>query len=161
QRMAYFSPDGKLILTADAKGKAELWEALDGKAHGTAMQHPQPVCGANFSLDGRSLWTACEDTVLRQWDVETGQILATHRDPAGLALAAFDRYGRAALFYGAGKYVQLRDLTTGVEQGPLLSHPTLTIRTIIINAEGSIAVTTGFDRTTRLWDGVTGRPLGP
>jgi WD40 repeat protein len=77
---ADFSPDGRLILTAN--DAARLWDAHTGKpirafAEGGARD-------AAFSPDGRLIVTASADKTLRLWDVETG-------DPVGEPLKGHDR----------------------------------------------------------------------
>ena len=78
-----FSPDGKLLATANGDGTVGLWNPVTGQASGG-------FSGRNavaFSPDGKLLATAEVDGTVRRWDLAT-------RQPAGAPLPA-DSWGHA------------------------------------------------------------------
>ena len=95
--------DGKLLATAPVEGKTRrlllsdddtqllLWHYLASAEHNEALlldarsgrrlhtlRHPAPVTVTAFSPDGQSLFTGCEDGVLRQWSRGDGRLLQSH-----------------------------------------------------------------------------------
>jgi WD40 repeat protein len=107
------------------------------------------------------VWTAARDETLRRWDRHTGALIATWPAPATLDLAVFGPSDRAALILGGGHYLQLRDMTQ--PQGPslLFDHLNPAVTRLAFSADGLLAATVGKDRTCRLWDCATGKPVGP
>jgi hypothetical protein len=80
------SPDGGRLLTASGDGTAQVWDAATGEALTPPLRHTSPVWHAQFSADGRRIFTATArspDTYavnaaaqeVRVWDAATGQPL--------------------------------------------------------------------------------------
>jgi WD40 repeat protein len=88
-----FSPNGRLLATADGDGTVRLWNPATGQPVGA----PLPVDasgngGVNavaFSPDGRLLATAGGDGTVRLWDPATGQPIGSPL-PADTSGTAYD-----------------------------------------------------------------------
>ncbi len=76
---AAWSPDGKLLVTADDDGNAYLYRSTDGKVVATLPTFGGRLLSAYFSPDGKSLLTAGTDTSVRLWDVATALAAARAR----------------------------------------------------------------------------------
>jgi tetratricopeptide (TPR) repeat protein len=88
-KTAVFSPDGRLVLSADAGGTVSLWNAETGAAAAPPIRCPGEVSYAGFSKDGRRVLTQCNLQPmlnygglpsyplgeLRIWETATGQPL--------------------------------------------------------------------------------------
>ncbi len=71
-----FSPDGKLLASANMDNTAKLWHLPNGKLKAELTSHTLAVWDVAFSADGRTLATRGADA-LKLWNVETGQELMT------------------------------------------------------------------------------------
>lgn len=80
--VATFSPDDRLLLTASRDGVVRFWHGVAGdaprvlhqsiKAGGPALHalpHGSAVLSAHFSADGKRFVTACENGLVRVWDL--------------------------------------------------------------------------------------------
>jgi RNA polymerase sigma factor (sigma-70 family) len=59
-------------LAVTTHGYAMLWDAATGKEL-RRLEHPSGIARVHLSADGRVLFAACGDNILRAWDTGTGQ----------------------------------------------------------------------------------------
>jgi WD40 repeat protein len=64
-----WSPDGKLLATAGADGKAVLWSRQSLECLSELYGHVGGIASVAFSPDGRTLATAGDDRIIRLWDI--------------------------------------------------------------------------------------------
>jgi dipeptidyl aminopeptidase/acylaminoacyl peptidase len=164
---AVFSPDGRLIATADGDGAARLWDVATGTLVHVMAGHAGEVRSVAFSPDGRLMATAAAGDVARLWDVATGalvrqvtsghardvafspdgQLLATAggsgSQPAGVAAPAVTDNG-AWLWHTA---------TGALVRGTAASFFGL-VKTVSFSPDGQLLATTG-GTSAWLWDVAT------
>lgn len=72
-----YSPDGKYLLTGDAKNKAHLWDLASITKHTTLMGHTSPVYGSAFHPDRSTVvssdFAVFSKSTLRFWEIATGR----------------------------------------------------------------------------------------
>ncbi|MET8156713.1 PQQ-binding-like beta-propeller repeat protein [Sphaerisporangium sp. NPDC005289] len=71
-----FSPDGKLVATADGAGTVQLWNPLTGHRIGLPLPRSAGINKLAFSPDGSLLAGAGSDGTLRLWDPATGRLVS-------------------------------------------------------------------------------------
>jgi RNA polymerase sigma factor (sigma-70 family) len=157
-----FSPDGKLLASAAADHRVQLYDAQTGRAQAALVGHQCPIRCVAFAPDGHSLASGDVDGQVKLWDIATrterttmrraGQVLSIAFAPDGWMLAAGYRDGTIRLWNPSGT---LRDTFTG--------HTDM-VYALAFSRDGTELASASKDRTARLWNVATGRErltLGP
>ncbi|CAG7852496.1 SubName: Full=Related to WD40-repeat protein (Notchless protein) {ECO:0000313/EMBL:CCA73057.1} [Serendipita indica DSM 11827] len=166
-----FSPDGSRIVSGSDNTLIRLWDADTGQPWGEPLRgHTSTVYAVEFSPDGLRIVSCSADATIRIWDADTGQPLG---DPLrGHASAVndvtFSPDGRRIVSCSEDKTIRLWDAHTGQPLGePLYGHESV-VYTVAFSPDGSQIVSgsgppllsRSGDCTIRVWDSLTGRPLG-
>lgn len=88
------SPDGKFAVTGSLDSSSKLWELATGKEQLAFPSLPGPVQSLAFSMDGKELVMACQNSTLHRVDVASGKELSkikAGRFLNGLALVNEDK----------------------------------------------------------------------
>ena len=112
---AYFSADGKQIVTASRDCTARIWDANSGAALTAPLRHPRLVRRALFTPDGSHVLTICFDGVARLWDASSGQSVSQWRieHPDAINSVAFSPSGKWVATGSSDGLVRVSDLATG------------------------------------------------
>jgi serine/threonine protein kinase len=121
---------------------------------------------ASAQLDGRPVIVSGGDSVIRVWDLATGepigQPLTGHTDSV-IDLATTELEGRPVIVSGSfDEPVRVWDLATGRAIGrPLTGHdrPVYAVTTTQLD-DRPVVISGGFDDTVRVWDLASGSPIG-
>jgi WD40 repeat protein len=153
---AGFSRDGRLIVTASMDNTARIWDAATGKAMGPPLQHQAEVRHAAFSADGRMVVTASQDETAQLWEVASGRPIGTaFQHSWGLFHAAFSPDDR--LVVTAGVRAVIWDVASAkkVHELPIGGCPHAAF-----SPDARCVITAGYDKSARVWDVVSGNPVG-
>ncbi len=170
-----FSPDGKIIATADTDGTARFWSVATQREIGRPIRIGRAkVIDVAFSPDGRLVATADSDGTVRLWRVATrkqvsmiqagrDRIIGVAFNPSGTLLATASEGGSARLW----------DVTTGRPVGrPMIPGGGCTrlrngvrrevpcaVESVAFSPNGRLLATT-YAFSARLWNVATQQPAG-
>jgi WD40 repeat protein/tRNA A-37 threonylcarbamoyl transferase component Bud32 len=140
-RRAWFSADGRWLLTVDRAGAAQVWDVANGKAVTEVLEHDSPVTGVSFSADGRRVLT---ETFLPDFTVRA--LLASGEPPAAL--------GRLIQIIRPAKTVNVLEIAGGkrvASIGPWSDAISLTFRHASFSEDSRFLLLVS-DGEARLWD---------
>lgn len=150
-----FSPDGKYVLSGDAREKLILWPVESGKPFRIFSDEEETVApealvnSVAFSPDGQFALSCGE--ALKLWNVKTGRKIRTfngHTKP--VITAAFSRDGTQVISGSLDYTVKQWDVTSGRMIWSLqLDHFP---KSLAIGSDGSFAVSGNFYDPAKLWD---------
>lgn len=143
---AYFSPDGKSILTASGDGTAKLWD-LEGNLKADLNKHTARVFSAVFSKDGDRILTASWDRTAILWDKSGDFVTVLEHDGIvesamfsgdGKLILTASRDGTARLWDHDGKFLRK------------LEHEG-TVKSAVFSKDDSMVLTASWDKSAKLW----------
>ncbi|SRR5579883_939430 len=153
-----FSPDGKILATADRLSKlCRLWDVAAGKELRQLRGHQNDVRGIAFSPDGKRIATASADETIRLWDLAGGKE-QLRIDAAGqVGRLAYSLDGKWIATASWDGIIHLWDPATGKEQRRLdapnkASGRRKAIGNIVFSPDGKRLASSSRDGTIRLWD---------
>jgi eukaryotic-like serine/threonine-protein kinase len=158
-RLAYFTPDGKQIVTVGGKRVARLVDPATGKeaaaVHGVRANEEGSVApdGAHvLKLDG---------SVARIVELASGQAVAAPLIHGGEVYhAAFSADGRSIVTVARDRGARVWDAATGHALTPLLRHPRM-ISKASFSGDGRLLLTLAEDGIVRVWQLAPREPLQP
>jgi WD40 repeat protein/tRNA A-37 threonylcarbamoyl transferase component Bud32 len=173
-----FSPDGKTVLTGSRDKTARIWDAATGRLIGQPLYHQADVSAVAFASDGGIILTGCNDNTARIWQTTTGKPMSAPLYHRGRVLAvAFSSDGRTVVTGANDKTARLWDVSSARQAFEPNRHPVRlesptyepmyrslqhkgSVRAVAISPDGRIALTGSREKSARLWDTATGKPVG-
>ncbi len=148
---AFYSNDGKYIVTASDDNTAKIWSSSDGKLVADLKGHTKGINYASFSPDGKFIVTASRDGTAKVWHTQDG-ILA-------MELKGHRGWVNTAFFDSSGKYIitASRDSTAKVwrvDNGRVISNLIGhfgTVNKAVFSRDGNYIATASLDGTARTW----------
>jgi WD40 repeat protein len=155
---AWFSPDGRLLVTGPWGDALKVW-----RWPGLEFVGPLPgvgvVLSVAFSPDGSRLATGSRDGRLTLWDLASRQRLSevTSHEGALVWTVAFSPDGKRLASGGNDQAIRLWEGRTLEPQEVLRGHGS-EVWCVLWTLDGSRLVSAGKDQTVRLWNAVRSQP---
>ncbi len=148
-----FSPDNRLLAYGEHNsGDIVLWDTVARTAVGRLTGHALEVYYMVFSLDGRTLFTAGRDRLIKAWDVlkqrERFSFSGHRRTISGLALSA-DGHTLATASWD--QQVRLIDANFGLLTAELRGHRK-PVTSVAFTPDGRRLISGGEDGAVRMWE---------
>lgn len=152
-----FSPDGKVLATADETARIWLWDVKTGKKikefpRGADL-HSRGVSALSFSADGKLLASTGRDDVIIVWSVSTAKkVVKLLGKGANVAFATFNPRGGTLLSATVEQGVWVWSTKTWAPPARISAHTGHGVSDAAMNLAGSRILTGGRDSTAAVWD---------
>jgi WD40 repeat protein len=141
------------------QAEESLRNVLTGPLEHLVLHHRAPVYMAAYSTDGKRIVTASQDDTAREWDAQTGQLLATLSGHTGTVDdAAFSPDATRIVTASEDSTARVWDAGSGNLLATLTGH-TGEVRKASFSPDGTRIVTASADDTARVWDAASGALL--
>lgn len=160
-----FSHNDEQLLVASDDGLVRIWNATNGTSTGIDLRHSKRVNMARFSSDGRHIVTGSDDGRVRVWPLRGALAAESLVLEHGGAVedVVLSTSGTRLISAGTNQMAVVFDLTLTPPKRIELQHEdtyySQVVRATFSRDERHIA-TVGLDNTVRIWDAMTGLPLG-
>lgn len=147
-----YSPDGKLLASADREGRVCVWNAASGEQLHRLDAHKGGTYALVFSPDGKNLGSAGQDGLIRWWDVARGQALRQLEGHRGaIPSIAVSPNGKTLASGGYDGTIRLWDIATGKQRSQWHAHKER-VTAVAYTSDGKALLSGG----THDWDYVAG-----
>jgi WD40 repeat protein len=167
-----FSPDGRLLATADSNGYVRLWNPDTHQPVGSPFPADTKgiqigVTAVAFSPDGRLLATADADGHAQLWNAATGKAVATIDADitghyVGVRGVAFSPDGRLLATADADGHAQLWNAATGSPVATFnadLTGDYVGVTGVAFSPDGKFLATADHNGDAQIWDTASAKPL--
>lgn len=153
-----FSPNGKILASADVDDKIKLWDMDNYKEIITLKGHKGDVYSISFSPNGQMLASGSWDKTIKLWDIKTGKLIKSFPPhPADVNVVSFHPNENLIASSSEDGIIRLWDMEGKVVR-TFSGHKEQVIA-VRFSQDGKILASAGFDNKIKLWDVTTGKEI--
>lgn len=150
---ASFSPDGKLVVTANDDNIARIWDTNGGKLLVKLIGHSNSVLSGVFSPDGKTVLTSSADGTARLWEVASGRELRRFEGHEDIIRdAIFSPDGRRVVTASLDGTARVWDTQTAQTLLTYKNPDGVLLARAAFSPDGEAVATTTVDGKIRIWD---------
>jgi WD40 repeat protein len=153
-----YSPDGRLLATAEKDAGIKLWDGQGNQAVSRLVGHRDALLSVAFSPDSRRLVSTDWSGAVKVWDVAAGQAILSVPGERKVWGATFSPDGRRLALGGWDGALRVWDAATGQEISALVRH-TSWVTTVAFSSDGTRLASASADKSVKIWESATGREL--
>ncbi|MEH2182948.1 nSTAND1 domain-containing NTPase [Nostoc sp.] len=154
-----FSPDGKMIASANWDKTVKLWQVVDGRLLHTFSKHNNVVWEVNFSPDGKIIASASEDKTVKLWQVVDGRLLHTLKGHLNAVMGvSFSPNGKMIASASKDTTVKLWRVADGKLLHTFTGHKNY-VNKVRFSPNGEMIASASKDTTVKLWRVADGKLL--
>lgn len=152
-----FSPDGKVLATADETARIWLWDVKSGKKikefpRGVDL-HNRGISALSFSADGKLLASTGRDDAIIVWNVgTTKKVIKLLGKGANVAFATFNPRGGTLFTATIEQGVWIWSVKNWAPPARIVAHGGQGVSDAAMNLAGSRLLTGGRDGNAMVWD---------
>ncbi|MDZ8088898.1 MAG: WD40 repeat domain-containing protein [Nostoc sp. DedQUE12b] len=154
-----FSPDSKMIASANWDKTVKLWQVADGRILYTFSKHNNVVWEVTFSPDSKIIASASEDKTVQLWQVVDGRLLQTlkgHLDAVNGV--SFSPNGKMIASASKDTTVKLWRVADGKLLHTFTDHKNY-VNKVRFSPNGKMIASASKDTTVKLWRVADGKLL--
>ncbi len=153
-----FNTDGTRLATADRDGTTMIWDTATWQLHTPEFKHPGAVRSIKFAGSSGQLITACDDAIVRVWDLESGAVASLRGHNGIVRDVDYSAASRQIASGGQDGAICIWNMDTQ-ELIHKLETPIDVITKVSFNNTGDRLATVGQDGSARIWSATSGDEL--
>ena len=159
-----FSPDGRLLATADGIGRVRIW-SLGSRRVVRTIRAGEPLCGVAWSPDGKLIgagqclgYNFSSASAIRVWDMRSGRLVFRTTGTPATTMLRFSPDGRDLIVPTLKGTAEIWSRAGNRLVTTLTGHSGQVIA-VAYSPNGKLVATGATDGTARVWDARTGKQL--
>ena len=158
---AYFSPDGKYVITISHESSidesnAYIWDAKTGCVVLGPLKHKRRIKHIAFFPKTDVVFISSSEGKTYSWNIKTGKLI---NDNINASFVNFNTKGTEFVTVSNYHDVTVWDASSG-KSSMTLPKSLRWVNYVAFSLDGKSLVTTSGDSTARVWDIKTGKPIG-
>ncbi|MCA9068722.1 MAG: PQQ-binding-like beta-propeller repeat protein [Planctomycetaceae bacterium] len=149
---AYFSPDGRSIVSSDRDGSVKVWNAADGSSAKTLRGHQYPATDAVFMPDCRRVVSCSGDKTVKVWDLTAVPSIQLHHQEEMVHSVAFSPDGTKVASGNEVRNIYVYNSADGKVSTRMVDVENLGIDCVAFGRDNTTLITGHRGDRVQVWD---------